>query len=236
MKRLAVFSDIHGNYQALKSIIDDIEKEEIEREDTYFLGDMIGFGPNPKECVDLIMNSKIKAVKGNHEIYQTNDEISRMLLTNDEKDHRLWVRSELNKEELDYIRKLPMSIEEMIFGNLYNFSHFFLNKNKNYFESLKILNDSELFEVANKIETDYMFIGHCHDDFQVHSERLVTCGGSSGCTINESTFYLIVEIDGSNVKIIRKELVYDRKAFEKEISKKDYPGKEKYAFTFFGIK
>ena len=233
MKRLAIFSDIHGNLQALESILADIEKEKIE--DIYCLGDIIGFGPNPRECVDLVMKHKVKAVKGNHEIYQTDEEIANVLLSENEIEHRDWVRKELTNEELEYIQSLPMCIEEMYFGKLFNFSHFFLNSNKNYFESLKIINDNTIFEIANKIETDYMFIGHCHDDFQIHSERLVTCGGSSGCTLFDSTFYLILEIEGYNIRITRKELLYDRKAFEKEVARRKYPGREKIAEAFFNL-
>ena len=68
MKKIAIFSDIHGNLQALKSIIEDIDKENFD--EVICLGDIVGVGPNPKECLDLIMDSKIKMVKGNHEIYQ----------------------------------------------------------------------------------------------------------------------------------------------------------------------
>lgn len=236
MKRIAVFSDIHGNLQALKCILKDIEKEKIDNEDVYYLGDIIGFGPCPKECLDLLIKSKFKAVKGNHEIYQVDNRIKNALLSDNEKSHRDWVRSQLNKEELEYIKNLPMSIEELIYGQLFTFSHFFLNKKSNYFESLTILNDNTAYDVANAIETDYMFIGHCHDDFQIHSERLVTCGGSSGCTVDQSTFYLIVEIEGYNIKIIRKELNYDRKAFERDLLKKDYPERNTLAENFFGIK
>lgn len=234
MRKIAIFSDIHGNLQALNSILADIEKENVD--DIYFLGDMIGFGPCPKECVDTFMKTKIKAVKGNHEVYQVDDNIKNSLLSDKEKKHRDWVRSELNEEELDYIRSLPMYREELLYGHLFTFCHFFLNQNKDYFEGLDILNDDRVYEIANKIETDYLFIGHCHDDFQVHCERFITCGGSSGCTPNQFTFYLIVEIEGNNVKVIRKELSYDRKAFERDLLKKNYPERNSVAETFFGVR
>ena len=63
MKRIAIFSDIHGNLQALESILSDIERNSID--EIIYLGDIIGFGPNPKECLDLIMKSRVKMVKGN---------------------------------------------------------------------------------------------------------------------------------------------------------------------------
>ena len=65
--RIAVFSDIHGNLEALKEILKDIEKENID--DIICLGDVIGLGPNSSECLDLIIKNNIKLVLGNHELY-----------------------------------------------------------------------------------------------------------------------------------------------------------------------
>ena len=42
------------------------------------LGDTIGIGPNPKECMDLIINNDIKMVLGNHELYYLKELISMM--------------------------------------------------------------------------------------------------------------------------------------------------------------
>lgn len=44
-RKLAIFSDIHGNLQALEAILKDIKEKEIE--DIYCLGDVISIGPNP---------------------------------------------------------------------------------------------------------------------------------------------------------------------------------------------
>ena len=233
MKKIAIFSDIHGNLQALNSIIEDIDKSTFD--EVICLGDIVGIGPNPKECLDIIMDSNIKVVKGNHEIYQTNEEVAGTLLTDNEKEHRNWVHSELNNDQLEYLHKLPMKIEELIEGHLYTFTHFYLNKDKTYFESLTILGNDKVFEISNKIETDFMFIGHSHDPFQIYNSSLITCIGSSGCRKSNTTFYTILEIDSNNVRITRKEVFYDRKALEKEINKKDYPDKDKVAKIFFGI-
>ena len=81
-----------------------------------------------------------------------------------------------------------------------------------------------------------MFFGHSHDPFQINNTSLVTCVGSSGCRKNNTTFYTIIEIDSNNVRITKKEIPYDRKAFEKELMKNDYPDREKVADIFFGIK
>lgn len=60
----AILSDIHGNLTALEAVLKDIESHGIK--EIYCLGDVIGYGPNPCECVDLIMNSKV-VLLGNHD-------------------------------------------------------------------------------------------------------------------------------------------------------------------------
>ena len=67
--RLAVFSDIHGNYQALTSILDHIKKNNIDK--IICLGDSIGLGPCSNECMDLINKECDVLIAGNHELYYT---------------------------------------------------------------------------------------------------------------------------------------------------------------------
>lgn len=63
MKR-AILSDIHGNLEALTAVLADIAAEEIGK--IYCLGDIIGYGPNPRECVDQAMKFDL-CVLGNHD-------------------------------------------------------------------------------------------------------------------------------------------------------------------------
>ena len=61
----AVISDIHSNLEALTVVLNDIEKRGIKI--IYCLGDVIGYGPNPKECLDLIIERTKWCVLGNHD-------------------------------------------------------------------------------------------------------------------------------------------------------------------------
>ncbi|MFW6279714.1 MAG: metallophosphoesterase family protein [Planctomycetota bacterium] len=61
---LAILSDIHANIEALQAVIDDMEKHGAER--VICLGDVIGYGPNPLECIDACMDFDI-VLRGNHE-------------------------------------------------------------------------------------------------------------------------------------------------------------------------
>ena len=60
----ALISDIHSNYEALLAVLEDIKKHSIT--EIYCLGDIVGYGPNPRECVDLVMQCKM-VLLGNHD-------------------------------------------------------------------------------------------------------------------------------------------------------------------------
>ena len=61
----AVVSDIHSNLEALNAVLEDIEKRGIKT--IYCLGDVIGYGPNPKQCLDLVIEKTKWCVLGNHD-------------------------------------------------------------------------------------------------------------------------------------------------------------------------
>ena len=50
--RTAVISDIHGNLEAFQTVLADMDERKVDR--IICLGDVLGYGPNPVECVDLI--------------------------------------------------------------------------------------------------------------------------------------------------------------------------------------
>lgn len=64
MKR-ALISDIHGNLEALTAVLAKIDDLKIS--DIICLGDIVGYGPNPIECLDLVMNRCQFTILGNHD-------------------------------------------------------------------------------------------------------------------------------------------------------------------------
>ena len=63
--RRALISDIHGNLEALEVVLDDIKAQGIA--EIYCLGDIIGYGPNPRECIDRVMERCAVTLLGNHD-------------------------------------------------------------------------------------------------------------------------------------------------------------------------
>lgn len=62
----AIISDVHSNWEALQAVLNDIVKERADQ--IYCLGDMVGYGPNPREVVDLLMDLELPVIlMGNHD-------------------------------------------------------------------------------------------------------------------------------------------------------------------------
>ena len=63
MKR-AILSDIHANLEALEAVLADVATQAVEG--IYCLGDIVGYGPNPRECLDRAMTFDM-SILGNHD-------------------------------------------------------------------------------------------------------------------------------------------------------------------------
>ncbi len=67
MHKLAVISDIHGNYPALRAVLEDIDKNGVE--EIVCLGDVVGYYCQVNECINLINERGVHCLLGNHDYY-----------------------------------------------------------------------------------------------------------------------------------------------------------------------
>lgn len=65
MPKIALLADIHSNLIAFKAVLKDVLQCGAER--TIFLGDIVGYGSHPAECVDLVRKLGGECVMGNHD-------------------------------------------------------------------------------------------------------------------------------------------------------------------------
>ncbi|MFO0924229.1 MAG: metallophosphoesterase family protein [Pirellulales bacterium] len=63
--RQALISDIHGNLEALNAVLADISTQSVD--EIICLGDVVGYGPNPCECLDTVMKKCRLTIMGNHD-------------------------------------------------------------------------------------------------------------------------------------------------------------------------
>jgi len=65
MTRIAILSDPHSNFEALSQVFKDIDAHNVD--EIYCLGDVVGYGPQPQECCDLLREREVTLLQGNHE-------------------------------------------------------------------------------------------------------------------------------------------------------------------------
>ena len=232
MSKIAIFSDIHGNREALLSIINDIKSESID--EIICLGDIIGIGPNPSECLDLIIDNNIKTVLGNHELYFLKGTDIDGNLEEGEINHQNWVKNQITDRQKQYLKNCNLTIEKNYNGKSVLFEHFLINYdsiNKYPFYDLNIIRDNSINEIVNALDYDFVFIGHEHNEFIINNKMFDV--GSSGCRKDNNTRYTIFDTDSFDVKT--KIIEYDREEFLRDLLKNDYPDREMISKIFFGI-
>jgi putative phosphoesterase len=67
MKKIGIISDIHGNYEALKAVLSELDKMNIT--EIYCLGDVVGYYSQVNECCDELRSRNIPSLMGNHDWY-----------------------------------------------------------------------------------------------------------------------------------------------------------------------
>ncbi len=112
MDKIAIISDIHGNLTALEHVLSDIADRGITR--IMCLGDLIGKGPLPAECMDLVLSSCESVVKGNWDHLATQWK-NRAFMQ--------WHREKLGQERIERLFELPVYVEFLMSGRLVRLCH-----------------------------------------------------------------------------------------------------------------
>lgn len=120
MERIAIISDIHSNLEALKSVLEDIKKRNINR--VFCLGDIIHKGVNHHECIKLVQDNCEIVLKGNCD-QQFSKEHDLSTVSEIERKRILWNQEILSREERDYLQSLPFCHEFYLSGSLVRLFH-----------------------------------------------------------------------------------------------------------------
>ncbi len=101
--KYAIIADIHGNLEAFQTVLDDIKEQGCTH--IACLGDVVGYGANPKECLDAVRAMNIPVVKGNHdEMCSVEDEMEGFNPAAAEA--VLWTRQQLTADDKQWLRDL----------------------------------------------------------------------------------------------------------------------------------
>ncbi|HZY10467.1 MAG TPA: metallophosphoesterase family protein [Bacteroidota bacterium] len=106
--RIAIISDIHGNLEALEKAIFLLKEQSID--EIICLGDIVGYGANPNECIALVRQTTPHILLGNHD--EAAISLSKTEYFNPyAKAAAEWTNKILTKENEDFIRQLPYMLE-----------------------------------------------------------------------------------------------------------------------------
>ena len=103
--KFGIFGDVHGNLEALEAVLADMEEHEVTH--PLCLGDLVGYGASPAECVEVIRALGCPVVRGNHDDLVTQAknpssfaEPARLSLD--------YARRQLQPSQLNFLRRLPL--------------------------------------------------------------------------------------------------------------------------------
>jgi len=106
--KIAIMSDIHANLEALTCVLQDIQEQGCQL--TYCLGDVVGYGPNPRECLLALQQSGIPVIKGNHDEASSTD-VPLDTYNSWAVDALNWTRARLQPEDKQWLAQLPLQLE-----------------------------------------------------------------------------------------------------------------------------
>lgn len=150
--KIALVSDIHGNLEALQAVLSDIESKKVDK--IFCLGDVIGYGCDPKACLDLVDKRCVVKLVGNHEYLFLGLTASDHYNSNALESFQ-WTRQQLDDHEINLIENYEV---DHVHDNVYLV-------HASPFEPTKwnyILNPHEAQRAFESLKQNVCFFGHSH--------------------------------------------------------------------------
>jgi protein phosphatase len=178
VEKIAVISDIHGNIPALESVLTDIDSRNIKR--IICLGDLVGKGPQSSMAIQMIQKRCDSVIRGNWDDFFPKPQESKTIK---------WHQNQLTKQQMNYLKELPFSVEFMMSGKLVRMYH---ASPRSVYERiqpwdsldrrLSMFENTESTEnIAGKRVPDVVCYGDVHNAFQQIIKGKILCNvGSVG--------------------------------------------------------
>ena len=158
----ALISDVHSNLEALQAVLADIARHSVEA--IYCLGDVVGYGPNPRECLDLIMRHCPVVLMGNHDQAVLFDPMNFNPVA---ERATMWTRDQLDKPfpsrsaadaRWEFLAERPLKHRESDFLYVHGSPRNPLNE---YIFPEDIYSEAKMRSIFAQVPR-YMFQGHTH--------------------------------------------------------------------------
>jgi len=204
LKELAVISDVHANLEAFESVL-----AEAKGLDILCLGDLVDYGANPNEVVELVRRRDIRSVMGNHDWAAVSGDTSmfnaRAAMSS------IWTRAHLTSQNLEFIRTLVPEFRTELEETRAYFTHG--SPDDRLWEYVDPRTHSDLFGFyLSKLRVGLIGLGHTHVPY-VWDERgkVVFNPGSVGQPRDGDprASFAVLSVEGDEVKVKIRRVAYD---------------------------
>ena len=150
--KYGIFGDIHGNYDALLAVLEAFEKERVDV--LICLGDIVGYGAEPRECIKKVRDLKCLTLAGNHD-HAAIERLDVEFFNAFARQAALWTRQQLTDDDKQYLAGLGFADHHMHFATVHGSLH-----GPELFNYIATIFDAELsFDALDK---PVLFYGHTH--------------------------------------------------------------------------
>lgn len=180
MEKIAIISDIHGNLESFKAVLNDIKEKNIDK--IICLGDIIAKGGNQHECIELVKSNCDIVLQGNCDWYFTSS-IDLSNKSKQEIDRIHWNKSKLTQENIEYLSKLPYCFEFYMSGRLVRLFHATPEKINDFVGNIDSIDRLYKLFLPSKNTTsneiaDIVIYGHIHTPFiqRIYNRTIINTG------------------------------------------------------------
>ncbi len=150
--RYGIFGDVHGNLEAFQEVIEQYKKEDIDR--YISVGDIVGYGADPKWCIEEVKRLKAGSVCGNHD-WASAGRLSPGYFNHAAQEAVKWTQGVLDGDEKEFLKSLTLVIDEENFSIVHGSLEW---PDLFYY----ITDTGSAYRCFQKMERRICFIGHSH--------------------------------------------------------------------------
>lgn len=212
--RIAVFGDLHGNADAARAVLTDIDAAEVNR--VYCLGDLVGYGAEPNEVIDLVREREIPTIMGNYDdgVGFDRDDCGCAYRDADERERGqqslMWTRSQVDASRKAWLRALLPELRFEEHGHRIRLVHGSPRRMNEYlFEDR---DQRSLERIAAGADCDVLIFGHTHIPWErvIDGVRFINAGSVGKPKDGDPrAAWLLLEITPDNITATTRRVDYD---------------------------
>ncbi len=166
--RYAIIADIHANLAAFKAVLDDIKRRG-GVEEVWCLGDVVGYGPDPRQCIELLRQYNHVCIAGNHD-WAAIGKLATSEFNPDAAVACRWTGQQLSPGDIQYLENLPMVIQKEDFTLVHG------SPRQPIWEYL--ISVSSAKESFAYFQSQFCLVGHSHVPMVFKYDETGTCSFS----------------------------------------------------------